>query len=298
LQDRDYVRLDKKRFHCEDRGRIVTAFLHNFFERYVEYDFTAQLEAQLDNIAEGNQKWEMVLTTFWAKLQEDVKLTNTLRIAEVIDALNHDLENYLFPLAEGQSDRRKCPECKDGTLSLKLGKFGSFIGCSNYPTCSYTRKLSIQDSEKDEDGNETSDMVSAGVETFEPKEIGIHPETQLPIFLKKGPYGFYFEMEDPKKTEETSKKKIKIKPKRASLPKDASPESVNLSMAVELLSLPRTLGNHPETGWPIAVNKGRFGPYIQYNNAFTTLPKTLSVYTVTLTEALEVLSKPKEKKKG
>lgn len=296
LQDRNYVRLDKKRFHCEDRGRIVTAFLHNFFERYVEYDFTAQLEAQLDNIAEGDQKWEMVLKTFWEKLQEDVQSTNALRIAEVIDALNHDLENYLFPLGEGQSERRKCPECKEGTLSLKLGKFGSFIGCSNYPTCNYTRKLSTQDSEKVEDGNETLLPITSG-DTFEPKEIGLHPETQASIFLKKGPYGFYVEMEDLQKPAENSKKKTKAKPKRASLPKDVNPESVDLSMAVELLSLPRILGNHPETGWPVLTNKGRFGPYIQYNDTFTPLPKTLSVYTVTLSEALEVLSKPKEKKK-
>lgn len=297
LQDRDYVRLDKKRFYCEDRGRIVTAFLHNFFERYVEYDFTAQLETQLDDIAEGEEKWEIVLKAFWEKLQEDVKSTNSLRIAEVIDALNHDLENYLFPLVEGQSERRKCPDCKDGVLSLKLGKFGSFVGCSNYPTCNYTRKLSMQDSQKGGDENETSSSILAA-ENFETKEIGVHPEKNVPIFLKKGPYGFYIEMEDSQQQPaENSKKKTKPKPKRASIPKDLVPESVDLSLAVELLSLPRNLGNHPETGWPILVNKGRFGPYIQYNDTFTALPKSLSPYTVSLNDAVGVLSKPKEKKK-
>lgn len=294
LQDRSYVRIDKKRFYCEDRGRIVTAFLHNFFERYVEYDFTAQLEDQLDEIAEGNQKWDVILKTFWDTLQENVTATNALRITEVIDALNADLAAYLFPVVEGQSDPRKCTECSDGTLSLKLGKFGSFIGCSNYPTCNHTRKLSSSDSGTNEEGGEAS---APAIEAFEPKEIGHHPTSKLPIHLKKGPYGFYIEMVNPDAPPVVvGKKKTKAKPKRASIPKTVAIDSVDLNMAVELLSLPREIGNHPETGWPISVNKGRFGPYIQYNDAFTTLPTSLSVYTVTLNEALEVLAKPKEKK--
>lgn len=294
LQDRSYVRIDKKRFYCEDRGRIVTAFLHNFFERYVEYDFTAQLEDQLDEIAEGNQKWDVILKTFWDTLQENVTATNALRITEVIDALNADLAAYLFPVVEGQSDPRKCTECSDGTLSLKLGKFGSFIGCSNYPTCNHTRKLSSSDSGTNEEGGEAS---APAIEAFEPKEIGHHPTSKLPIHLKKGPYGFYIEMVDPDAPPVVvGKKKTKAKPKRASIPKTVAIDSVDLNMAVELLSLPREIGNHPETGWPISVNKGRFGPYIQYNDAFTTLPTSLSVYTVTLNEALEILAKPKEKK--
>jgi DNA topoisomerase-1 len=295
LQDRSYVRLDKKRFFCEDRGRIVTAFLHNFFEQYVEYDFTAQMETQLDDIADGNQKWEVLLKTFWDKLQENVTATNALRITEVIDALNQDLATYLFPVVDEKSDPRKCPECKDGMLSLKLGKFGSFIGCSNYPTCNHTRKLSSNDSGNTEEGAENA--TAAPTEAFEPKEIGQHPETGLPVLLKKGPYGFYIEMVDPEASPIiVGKKKTKAKPKRASIPKTVAIDSVDLAMAVELLSLPRELGNHPETSWPIAVNKGRFGPYIQYNNAFTTLPDSLSVYTVTLKEAVDILAKPKEKK--
>jgi DNA topoisomerase-1 len=295
LQDRSYVKLDKKRFHCEDRGRIVTAFLHNFFERYVEYDFTAQMEDQLDHIAEGTEKWDGVLKAFWSKLQEDVKSTDALRITEVIDALNHDLENYLFSSTEENKDPRQCPDCPDGKLSLKLGKFGSFIGCSNYPTCHYTRKLSSQDNTKDEEEKESSTVVSG--DAFEPKELGNHPEMHTPIFLKKGPYGFYVEMNNQQSDSQSNKKKAKIKPKRAAIAKNITPESVDLSMAIELLSLPRDLGQHPQTGWSIIVNKGRFGPYIQYNNTYTTLPNTLSVYTVTLEEALEVLNKPKEKKK-
>jgi DNA topoisomerase-1 len=293
LQDRDYVRLDKKRFYCEDRGRIVTAFLHNFFEQYVEYDFTAQMETQLDEVADGSQEWETILRTFWDKLQEDVKSTNALRITEVIDALNHDLENYLFPIVDERTDRRKCPECQDGVLSLKLGKFGSFIGCSHYPTCNYTRKLSTNDSSNDED-KETQSLAEK--DAFKPKEIGVHPQTQAPILLKKGPYGFYLEMEEPHNSQEAPKKKTKVKPKRASIPKTLDPEAVDLSLAIQLLSLPRTLGNHPETGWPIIVNKGRFGPYIQYNDGYTTLPESFSIYTVTLSDALELLAKPKEKK--
>lgn len=293
LQDRNYVRLDKKRFHCEDRGRIVTAFLHNFFERYVEYDFTAQMETLLDDIAEGNKKWETILQTFWDKLQEDVKSTNALRITEVIDTLNHDLESYLFPIIEGHSDRRSCLECKKGTLSLKLGKFGSFIGCSNYPECNYTRKLSQEGSSDEEDESSTP----TAAEAFEPKDLGIHPETNLPILLKKGPYGFYVEMSDPNAPEKTvGKKKVKPKPKRASIPKTTSPDDITLDVAVELMSLPRDLGKHPETGWSVSVNKGRFGSYILYNDSFTTLPAPYSVYKVSLNEALDVLFKTKEKK--
>lgn len=294
LQDRDYVKLDKKRFHCEDRGRIVTAFLHNFFKQYVEYDFTAQMENQLDDIAEGEQDWEAVLKAFWDKLQEDVKSTNALRISNVIDTLNSELENYLFPSNDPQVERRKCPECADGTLSLKLGKFGSFIGCSNYPTCNYTRKLAVGDNGADEESKSESSSVAA--EMFEPKEIGHHPESDLPIYLKKGPYGFYIEMEDPNASVDVGKKKTKIKPKRASLPKNIEIDHVNLDMAVELLSLPRVLGSHPETGQEVVVNKGRFGPYIQYNGGYTSIPNSLSVYKITLEEAVEILSKPKEKK--
>ena len=292
LQDRDYVRLESKRFHCEDRGRIVTVFLHNFFEKYVEYDFTAQMETTLDEIADGDKQWKVVLEAFWTELQKDVKSTDALRITEVIDTLNQELETYLFPLAEGQTERRKCPDCQKGTLSLKLGKFGSFIGCSNYPTCNYTRKLSSQDNGQEALENEAARNA---FDIFEPKKLGQHPETKASIVLKKGPYGFYVEMNDIS-AEKASKKKTK--PKRASIPKDQDPSAIDLQAALQLLSLPRTLGNHPETGWPIIVNKGRFGSYIHYNDKYTTLPNTLSVYTVTLNEALDVLSKPKTKKSG
>lgn len=296
LQDRGYVLLDKKRFHCEERGRIVTAFLHNFFDQYVEYNFTAQMETELDEIATGEKNWESVLKTFWDQLQEDVKSTNALRITEVIEALNRDLAAYLFPNTQQGADPRKCTDCNDGTLSLKLGKFGSFIGCSNYPTCNFTRKLSENDVDPDSNDGSSAEKSTA-IEAFEPKSLGVHPETQQPIWLKKGPYGFYVEMEPAAGAAPSGKKKAtKPKPKRAGLPKDTDPTAVGLETAVELLSLPRTLGTHPETNWPIAVNKGRFGPYIQYNDAYTTLPTEYSVYTVTLAQALEVLSKPKEPK--
>ncbi len=286
LQDRSYVRLEKKRFFCEDRGRIVTTFLNNFFKQYVEYDFTAQMETKLDEIAAGNQLWEVLLKGFWDQLESDVKSVSALRIAEVIDLLNDELETYLFPSdEENVKSRRKCPECKDGVLSLKLGKFGSFIGCSNYPDCKHTRKLSEDASSEKGD--------AAEMELFEPKEIGNHPELNVPIFIKKGPYGFYVEMED---SATDAKGKKKTKQKRAAIPKTEEISAVDLAMAVQLLSLPRVLGDHPETGDEVVVNKGRFGPYVQYRKGFTSLPKNLSVYEVTLEEAVVVLATPKKQK--
>lgn len=288
LQDRDYVRLEKKRFFCEDRGRIVTIFLKNFFDRYVEFDFTAHMEELLDDIAEGKAVWNNVLKEFWTTLQADVTATNTLRITEVIDKLNAELEEYLFPKTEANQDNpRKCPECADGLLSLKLGKFGSFVGCSNYPTCNYTRKLSS-------DGENSEENVSL-TETFEPRVIGNHPEHHKEILLKKGPYGLYLEMEDPNPpVEETGKKKkTKPKPKRASLPKDIDPDALDMDAAVQLLSLPRYVGVHPETKQDIIANKGRFGPYLQHNSAFTKIVAPFSPYTISEEDAVALINKPK-----
>lgn len=186
LQDRDYVRLDKKRFIPEDRGRLVTAFLENFFERYVQYDFTANLEDQLDEISNGAEDWQKVLRDFWAAFSAAVEDTKELRVRDVLDALDKDLEEHFFHENEEGKDPRVCPTCGEGRLSLKLGKFGAFIGCSNYPDCRYTRPL-IQD--------DSADGALPDLEAG-PKELGLDPETGEMVTMRRGPYGIYVQIGD------------------------------------------------------------------------------------------------------
>ncbi len=274
LQDRNYVRLEKRQFHPEDRGRIVIAFLLNFFSRYVEYDFTANLEDQLDEISSGQLPWTDTLTDFWREFNKAVEQAKGLTITQVIDKLNEDLAVMLFPPTEDGKDPRECQKCKEGQLSLKLGKYGAFVGCSNYPDCNFTRKLGEQDS---------PDAPA----TFEPKIMGKDPETQLEISLRRGPYGFYFQWGEPEG---------KKKPKRASLPKQISSEDATLAVAIGLGALPRTVGAHPETGEDIVAAIGRFGPYLKYQGKFTSLKGDDEPVTVTLERAVEVIAQAPVKK--
>ena len=216
LQDRDYVRLEKRRFVPEDRGRIVTVFLESFFSRYVEYDFTASLEGQLDTISAGEIDWRAVLGDFWRDFAGAVEETKGLRVKQVLDALDETLGRHLFPAEDGEEDRR-CPSCEDGRLGLKLGRYGPFVGCANYPDCRFTRPL-----------------ADGGDEAAEPRTLGNDPASGLPVALKRGPYGLYVE----RGVEESSKEK----PKRVSLPQDLAPDLVDLETALGLLALPREVG--------------------------------------------------------
>ena len=273
LQTRKYVRLDKKVFFPEDRGRVVTAFLCNYFGKYVEYSFTANLEDELDKISDGELPWKTVIQNFWGAFKGSIDETQTLTITQVLETLERDLQDCFFPASQDGSDPQKCPSCETGKLGLRLGKFGAFIGCTAYPTCAYTRKIGI---------DETS-VEDTPMETDYPKVLGNHPETKLEISLKKGPYGIYAEMapSDPENK--------KSKPKRASLPKALDPTTVTLDTAVALLALPRTVGNHPETGEEITASIGPFGPYVKHGKIFASLKKHDDPLTVTVERAVELI---------
>jgi DNA topoisomerase-1 len=278
LQDRDYVRLDKKRFIPEDRGRLVTAFLANFFNRYVQYDFTANLEDQLDEISNGDADWQKVLREFWIAFSGAVDETKELRVRDVLDALDKDLAEHFFHEGEDGKDPRVCPTCGEGRLSLKLGKFGAFIGCSNYPDCKYTRPL-IQN----EDGDQAVPDLEAG-----PKELGVDPETGEMVTMRRGPYGIYVQLGD---IDPEDKKK---KPKRASLTTDMKAQEMDLQAALKLLSLPRNVGIFPDTGEMIKAGIGRFGPYVSVGKTFVSL-KEDSPYEVGENRAIALIHEKMEK---
>ncbi len=271
LRDRDYVRLEKKRLYPEDKGRLVTAFLENFFEKYVQYDFTANLEQDLDDISAGNAKWVDILRNFWTPFNDLIQETKGLRITQVLDALNISLGPLVFPEREDGTPPRSCTKCDDGLLSLKVGRYGAFIGCSNYPECNFTRQLG--------QGNEDA----AG---DEPKILGIDPETKMEISLRRGRFGPYVQLGEPVDKE---------KPKRSTIPKDVDPSTVDLELAIGLLQLPRTLGNHPEDGLVIKAGLGRFGPFILHNKVFASLTKGEDVLSVGLNRAITLLAEKRAK---
>ncbi len=271
LQDREYVRLDKRRFVPEDRGRLVTAFLTSFFERYVEYNFTADLENQLDDISGGRIDWKEVLRNFWRDFSGAVDGTKDLKIGDVLKSLDEELGRHFFPDDGSGKDPRLCPVCGEGKLSLKLGRFGAFIGCSNYPNCRYTRALGIEENGEDK--------PAATPDT----ELGTDPASGLPVTLKKGPYGNYFELGSANGG----------KPKRVSLPKGMEPESVTLDFAIKLLALPREIGRHPDTGEMISAGIGRFGPYLKLGGTFASLGADDDVLNIGLNRAVTVLAEAK-----
>ncbi len=273
LQDRDYVRLEQKRFRPEDKGQLVTAFLSSFFTRYVEYDFTAQLEERLDDISDAKIDWKQVLRDFWNDFTLSVDGTAELRVTDVLEELNRVLGPHIFPEAEDGKDPRACPKCDDGRLSLKTGRFGAFIGCSNYPECRHTRQLGQTD---DGDGDTTADDG--------PKELGLDPATDLMITLRKGPYGPYLQLGEPEP---------KKKPKRVSIPKDVPLEDIDFEIAVQLMALPREIGPHPESGSMITAGLGRYGPYVECDKKYGKLANGMEVLTVGMNRAVELLANAK-----
>jgi DNA topoisomerase-1 len=272
LLDRTYVKLEKKRFIPEDRGRLVTAFLQRFFERYVEYGFTADLEHRLDEISDGRADWKEVLRLFWTDFSTAVTDTTDLSFSQVLDALDEALGPHFFPDDGSGHDPRLCPGCGKGRLSLKLGKFGAFIGCANYPECRFTRPLAV-DSGKD--GEETGETDNG------PKLLGTDPATAKPVTLRKGPYGPYVQLGEAAEAE---------KPKRVSLPKSMKPAELDLAQALALLSLPRDIGTHPETGEPITAGIGKFGPYLKLGKTYKSLSAQDDVLTIGINRAVVVLA--------
>jgi DNA topoisomerase-1 len=277
LRDRNYVRLEARRFIPEDRGRLVTAFLTSFFARYVDTGFTASLEEQLDDIAEGKANWRDVLRAFWTDFSEAVNQTKDLKISDVIGALDADLGPHFFPPREDGTDPRLCPACGDGRIGLKLGRFGSFIGCSNYPACQYTRKLVI------DGGENAEETLNDGV-----RLLGVHPDTGEDITLKRGPYGLYVQQGEPDPADK------KAKAKRSSLTRGMDPEILTLDQAVGLLSLPRLVGLHPESGQKIEAGVGRFGPYVKMGAIFASLDRDDDVLFIGLNRALDLIGKKQD----
>jgi DNA topoisomerase-1 len=277
LRDRNYVRLEARRFIPEDRGRLVTAFLTSFFARYVDTGFTASLEEQLDQIAEGNANWRDVLRAFWTDFSDAVAQTKDLKISDVIDALDADLGPHFFPAREDGTDPRVCPACGTGRIGLKLGRYGSFIGCSNYPTCQYTRKLAI------DGGENPDDTLKDGM-----RVLGNHPTTGDEITLKRGPYGLYVQQGEPDPADK------KAKPKRSSLTKGMDADALTLEDALGLLSLPRLIGLHPESGQKIEAGVGRFGPYVKMGAIFASLDRDDDVLHVGLNRAMDLIGKKQD----
>ncbi len=266
LKDRKYVRLDKRRLYPEDRGRIVVAFLESFFAKYVEYDFTADLEEQLDLISNNEIAWREVLHDFWRDFIATVDQIKDLKISQVIDALDALLAPHLFPPRADGGDPRQCPNCGSGRLTLKLSKYGAFIGCSTYPECRYTRPLSA-----------TGDGAADGGT----RKLGEDPETGLEVTLRSGRFGPYVQLGEAVEGE---------KPKRASLPKGTSPDDVDLERALKLLSLPREIGIHPEDGEPIRAGIGRFGPYVAHGKTYANLEAGDEVFTIGLNRAVTLIA--------
>jgi DNA topoisomerase I len=268
VRDRGYVRLDKKRLIPEDKGRVLTAFLESFFKRYVEYDFTANLEEQLDKVSAGELNWKVVLRDFWRDFMVNIDDVKELRVTNVLNALNDVLEPHIFPPREDGEHARKCPSCADGELSLKLGKYGSFIGCSNYPNCKFTRQMTA--------GNDAGSMIPA-----EGIELGIDPETGEKVTRRQGRFGPYLQLGEPPEGE---------KPKRASIPRTIDPNDVDLEQALTFLSLPREVGIHPETNTPIVSNFGRFGPFILHDGTYANLENAEEVFTIGINRAVDMLA--------
>jgi DNA topoisomerase I len=275
LEDRGYVRMDKKRLIPEDKGRLVTAFLEGFFKRYVEYDFTAELEEKLDLISDGTLQWKDVLRDFWRDFTGSVEEIKDLRVGQVLEALNEILGPHIFPIKADGGDPRQCPNCGEGRLSLKVSsKYGAFIGCSRYPDCRFTRQLS----------QPTAGPAEAS--TPDGKLLGQDPQTGLPVALRTGRFGPYIQLGEGNKDE---------KPKRSSLPKGVDAHAVDLAYALQLLSLPRLVGEHPETGKPITAGLGRYGPFILHDGTYANLPAVEEVFSVGINRAVVLLA---EKKAG
>ncbi|MCC7348136.1 MAG: topoisomerase DNA-binding C4 zinc finger domain-containing protein, partial [Variibacter sp.] len=264
LQDRKYVRLEKRRLYAEDKGRLVTAFLESFFSRYVEYDFTASLEEQLDRVSNNEVDWRELLRDFWRDFTGALEDIKDLRIGAVLTALDEMLAPHVFPPKEDGGDPRLCPTCGTGRLSIKLGRFGAFVGCSNDPEGRYTRTFS------------GGDGADGGTRT-----LGQDPETGLDVTVRSGRFGPYIQLGEAAEGE---------KPKRASLPKGVTPDAIELAQALALLSLPREVGRHPESGEPIMAGIGRFGPYVQHGKTYANLDRDDDVLTIGLNRAVALIA--------
>ena len=275
LRDREYVRMDKNRFYPEDKGRLVTAFLEQFFRKWVEYDFTAALETRLDEVSAGELNWKVLLRDFWTDFHAATSAAGELRTTAILDALNESLGPHIFPQKEDGSDPRECPLCHQGQLSLKTSRFGAFVGCSRYPDCKYTRPVAAPDAEGG--GADGGDRT-----------LGNDPATGQPVELKVGRFGPYVETM-PLDAD---------KPKRSSLPKGWSPASLSLEQALRLLALPREVGVHPEDGKMITAGLGRYGPFVLHAGTYANVSDIEEVFEVGLNRAVALLAEKRAGRPG
>lgn len=260
LKDRNYVRIEQKRFFAEESGRLLTAFLERFFERYVAYEFTAALEDKLDEVSDGKAEYKKVLSEFWSDFKPKTAEVMEQKPSDITAELDKFLSPYLFPENEDGSDPRTCPKCDDGKLALRGGRFGAFVACNNYPECKFTRKFGQAGASGDEGGEDI--------------ELGKHPQSDLTIMRKSGRFGPYVQMGEGKEA------------KRASIPKDILAEDFGLEWALKLLSLPRMIGEHPETSKEISAAIGRYGPYLLHNGKYAKLDSTDDVFEIGMNAAV------------
>ena len=278
LINRSYVEKEKGKHIPQERGRILTAFLNNFFGQYIEYDFTADLEKKLDKVSDGKLNYKKLLEEFWDGFKPHLNKMSELERDKILEALENELSDLFFPkedLTKNGEPNKKCPTCSNGKLGLELGKYGAFIGCSNYPECKFTKQIASNQNEEN-DANSTFMPNDDGV-------LGIDPESGLNAIIKKGPYGIYLQLGDVKK------------PKRTSLPKLVEAKGIDLQKALAFLSLPRLIGKHPETGQDISAGIGRYGPYLKYDINFISIPADETVINIGLNHAVVLIGENSEK---
>jgi len=286
IQDRGYVDKDGNRLIAADKGRLVTAFLEEYFRKYVEYDFTADLEEELDDISAGKAEYKALLAKFWHEFSQTVEGTKELRTRDVLDAINDAMADHVFPERGDGTQPRACLICgkegrADGQLSIKTGKFGAFIGCSNHPECKFTRPFGVSAEEAEKQAAQAVDV-----------ELGIDPQTGKPVNLRSGRFGPYIQLGEPEVEKEAKgKTKAKMtKPPRASLPAGVTPDNITLDMALNLLSLPREVGKHPEDNEPIMAAIGPYGAYVKHNKTYANMPEWQDVFEVGLNRAVDLIA--------
>ena len=279
LINRSYVEKEKGKHLPQERGRILTAFLNNFFGQYIEYDFTADLEKKLDKVSDGKLNYKKLLEEFWDGFKPHLNKMSDLERDKILEALENELSDLFFPNEDLNNDgqpNKKCPTCSNGKLGLELGKYGAFIGCSNYPECKFTKQIASNQSTEENDANNTFMPENDGV-------LGVDPESGLNAIIKKGPYGIYLQLGEEKK------------PKRTSIPKLVDAQGIDLQKALAFLSLPRLIGKHPETGKDISAGIGRYGPYLKYDINFISIPADETVINIGLNHAVVLIGENSDK---
>ena len=279
LVNRNYVEKDRGKHIPQERGRILTAFLNNFFGQYIEYDFTADLEKKLDKVSDGKLDYKTLLEDFWNGFKPHLNKMSELEREKILEALEKELADLFFPKNEEDANtqpNRKCPTCSNGNLGLELGRYGAFIGCSNYPECKFTKQIAKNENKDENNVNETFMPENEGI-------LGVDPETGLKVIIKKGPYGIYLQLGEEKK------------PKRTSIPKLVEASTIDLDKALSFLSLPRLIGKHPETGQDISAGIGRYGPYLKYDINFISIPADETVINIGLNHAVVLIGENSDK---